>query len=200
MTSPCATPGPNESICIRYVNTPCFKFTLKEHQANCSTNWLKWHCFNLRCHNCWGGGPSTFSEEVRQRKIPRVFYNNGSVSCLTGLNRIEVWLTKAANQADSHWFRYSIVACLAPSHYLNQFCLNVLTDFFPDHNAVTSDKPVAFKPTYNCITLTHWGRVAHICVRNLTIIVSDNGLSPSHYLNQYWNIVNWTLGNKLAKS
>ena len=28
------------------------------------------------------------------------------------------------------------------------------------------------------LTLTHWGRVTHICVGNLTIIVSDNGLSP----------------------
>ena len=26
--------------------------------------------------------------------------------------------------------------------------------------------------------LTHWGRVTHMCVRNLTIIGSDNGLSP----------------------
>ena len=26
--------------------------------------------------------------------------------------------------------------------------------------------------------LTHWGRVTHICVDNLTIIASDNGLSP----------------------
>ena len=33
----------------------------------------------------------------------------------------------------------------------------------------------------------------------LTIIASDNGAwpAPSHYLNQWWNIVNWTLGNKL---
>ena len=28
------------------------------------------------------------------------------------------------------------------------------------------------------IWLTHWGRVTHICVANLTIIGSDNGLSP----------------------
>ena len=27
--------------------------------------------------------------------------------------------------------------------------------------------------------LTHWGRVTHICVGNLTIIGSDNGLSPN---------------------
>ena len=44
--------------------------------------------------------------------------------------------------------------------------------------------------------LTHWGRVIHICVGNLAIIGSDNGLSPGHYLNQWWNIVNWTLKNK----
>ena len=41
--------------------------------------------------------------------------------------------------------------------------------------------------------LTHWGRVTHIFVGNLTIIGSDNGLA----LNQCWNIVNWTLRNKL---
>ena len=28
------------------------------------------------------------------------------------------------------------------------------------------------------VLLTHWGRVTHICVIKLTIIVSDNGLSP----------------------
>ena len=45
---------------------------------------------------------------------------------------------------------------------------------------------------------THRGRVTHICVCNLTIIGSDNGLSaPSHYLNQCWNTVNWTPSNKL---
>ena len=29
-----------------------------------------------------------------------------------------------------------------------------------------------------CCLLTHWGRVTHICVGNLTTIGSDNGLSP----------------------
>ena len=49
--------------------------------------------------------------------------------------------------------------------------------------------------------LTHWGQVMHICVSKLTIIGSDNGLSPGRrqaiYLNQCGNIVNWTLRNKL---
>ena len=46
-------------------------------------------------------------------------------------------------------------------------------------------------------SLTHWGRVMHICISILSIIGSDNGLAPSHYLNQCLNIVNWTLRNKL---
>ena len=29
--------------------------------------------------------------------------------------------------------------------------------------------------------LTHWGRVKHICVSLLTIIDSDNGLSPGRH-------------------
>ena len=49
--------------------------------------------------------------------------------------------------------------------------------------------------------LTNWGRVTHICVDNLTVIGSENGLSPGRrqasIWNQCWNIVNWTLGNKL---
>ena len=39
--------------------------------------------------------------------------------------------------------------------------------------------------------LTHWGRVTHICLGKLT------WTAPSHYLNQCWNIVYWTLRNKL---
>ena len=46
-------------------------------------------------------------------------------------------------------------------------------------------------------TLSHWGRVTYICVGNLTIIASDNGSSPSHYLNQCWIIVDWALRKKV---
>ena len=34
--------------------------------------------------------------------------------------------------------------------------------------------------------LTHWGRVTHICVINLTIIGSDNGLSPGRRQAIIW--------------
>ena len=35
-------------------------------------------------------------------------------------------------------------------------------------------------------TLTHWGRVRHICVGNLTIIGSDNGSSPGRRQAIIW--------------
>ena len=40
----------------------------------------------------------------------------------------------------------------------------------------------------NCVILglTHWGRVTHICVSKLTIIGSDNGLSPGRRQAIIW--------------
>ena len=35
--------------------------------------------------------------------------------------------------------------------------------------------------------LTHWGRVKHICISKLTIIVPDNGLSPDRSQAIIWN-------------
>ena len=40
---------------------------------------------------------------------------------------------------------------------------------------------------------THWGRVTHICVSNLTIIGSDNGSSPGWRQAIIWINVNWTI-------
>ena len=34
--------------------------------------------------------------------------------------------------------------------------------------------------------LTHWGRVTHICVRKLTLIGSDNGVSPGRHQAIIW--------------
>ena len=38
----------------------------------------------------------------------------------------------------------------------------------------------------NASPLTHWGRVTHICVNKLTIIGSDNGLSPDRRQAIIW--------------
>ena len=36
--------------------------------------------------------------------------------------------------------------------------------------------------------LTHWGRVTHKCISNLTIIGSENGLSPGRHQALFWTI------------
>ena len=42
-------------------------------------------------------------------------------------------------------------------------------------------------PDITWATLTHWGRVTHICVVELTTIGSDNGLSPGRRQAIIWN-------------
>ena len=44
----------------------------------------------------------------------------------------------------------------------------------------------AFPEAVNRERLTHWGRVTHICVGKLTIIGSDNGLSPGRRQAIIW--------------
>ena len=40
--------------------------------------------------------------------------------------------------------------------------------------------------TWTDIDLTHWGRVTHICISKLTVIGSDNGLSPGRCQAIIW--------------
>ena len=53
------------------------------------------------------------------------------------------------------------------------------------------DNYVENDSTFNQLTpglvlLTHWGRVTHICISNLTIIGPDNGLSPGRRQAIIW--------------
>ena len=51
--------------------------------------------------------------------------------------------------------------------------------------------------------LTHWGGVTHICVSKLTIIASDNGLSPGRRQAIIWNndgiLLIWPLGTNFSE-
>ena len=44
----------------------------------------------------------------------------------------------------------------------------------------------AFAELLLLVSFSHWGRVMHICVRKLTIIGSDNGLSPGRRQAIIW--------------
>ena len=59
---------------------------------------------------------------------------------------------------------------------------------------------------YHCIEaklLTHWGRLTHICVSKLTIIGSDNGLSPGRHQAIIWTnagiLLIWPLGKNFSE-
>ena len=51
--------------------------------------------------------------------------------------------------------------------------------------------------------VTHWGRATHICVSKLTIIGSDNGLSPGRRQAIIWSnagiLLIWPLGTKFSE-
>ena len=70
-----------------------------------------------------------------------------------------------------YWFRWWLGADQATSQYLNKWWL------------------VYWRSIYASLglnELTHWGRVTHICIGNLTIIGSDNGLSPGRRQAIIW--------------
>ena len=50
--------------------------------------------------------------------------------------------------------------------------------YFPSKFSWWTTSPSIGQKKTDWIPLTHWGRVTHICVNKLTIIGSDNGLSP----------------------
>ena len=87
-----------------------------------------------------------------------------------------------------HWFKYWLGVYQAISHYLNQWWL-VYRHIYASlglNELIISISVGEAKPSNTGLD--------NAC--KLTIIGSGNGL-PSHYLNQCWNIVNRTLGNKL---
>ena len=62
----------------------------------------------------------------------------------------------------------------------NTYCTGHTVDFLHIFADIIdkSTKTIPFRFQEIFVTLTHWGPVTHICVSKLTIIGSDNGLSP----------------------
>ena len=89
---------------------------------------------------------------------------------------------------------FQVMACclMAPSNYLNQ-CLSLVGferfTWGQFHMKCSRYIFLAWMMILKITDLTHWGWVTHICVDKLT--------KPSHYLNQCWAIINWTLRDKL---
>ena len=71
------------------------------------------------------------------------------------------------------------------------------------HEILTAGLGVVFINLSEMCHLTHWGRVTHICVSKLTIIGSDNALSPGRRQAIIWTndgiLLIWTLGTNFSK-
>ena len=84
--------------------------------------------------------------------------------------------------------------------HMRHSCNGIIVCNMESYWVLRLDSNTELYPTMLCLDttwadLTHWGRVTHICVGKLTIIGAVQ--ATSHYLNQCWNIVNWTIRNKL---
>ena len=83
------------------------------------------------------------------------------------------------------WHIYSRSALSDPRKYGIHFvfyriCISYVQILDKTYNTISTRVPVYLHG------LTHWGRVTHICVSKLTIIGSDNGLSPSRRQAIIW--------------
>ena len=104
-----------------------------------------------------------------------------------------------------------------PSHYLNQCWFIISKVMWHSFEGITKEdlkitisktqlkfaisKSWPEHPATN--ELTHWGRVTQICISKLTIIGSDNGLSPGWHQVIIWNnagiLLIGALGTSLSK-
>ena len=87
----------------------------------------------------------------------------------------------------------AILAIAVPTDVFAHFVWGIPCDY-PHNGPVMLSFDVYFMVSLGrgCLS-THLPRVPHICVSELLVAWS----APSHYLNQYWLIGNWTLRNKL---
>ena len=122
-----------------------------------------------------------------------------------------MWMSSRGTQIVSqHCFRWWLGVNASPSHYLNQSCPRsiILCSFVYATQWVNTLRPrqngallqTTFSNAFSwklndrilihislILFLTHWGRVMHICVSELTIIGTDNGLSPGRRQAIIWN-------------
>ena len=102
-----------------------------------------------------------------------------------------------------HWHCGNLTIAPVPAKqpwwiWINAWCEFIMNDCITTTKQSTT-KPCAYflgYTVYDCINLlsqnavfvilTHWGRVTHICVGKLTIIGSDNGLSPDRRQAIIW--------------
>ena len=121
------------------------------------------------------------------------------------------WIvSKSRYNSTNQWdYKKSPVFMVPPDYFLESICRmcsfsHATVGWFESH--YTELDPVIRINTsgYGIWTavysLTHWGRVTHICVGKLTIIGSDNGLSPERCQAIIWTNAGILLIRPLGKN
>ena len=80
-----------------------------------------------------------------------------------------------------HTFSGALKPCAVCSD-LNCFVGTNCSKFGMENDYCSVKNQINVSVTFVIISLTHWGRMTHICVGKLTIIGSDNGLSPGRLM------------------
>ena len=92
------------------------------------------------------------------------------------------------------WTKFLTNVTLSKQHSMNAYLIQ-FGNMYVINSSYLSVAPM--------ITLTHWGRVSHICVVKLTIIGSDNGLSPGRRQAIIWTndglLLIWPLGTNFSE-
>ena len=131
---------------------------------------------------------STVYSDADQRK----HQSSASLAFVRGIHRGPVnsphkWpVTRKMSPFDDVIVSYTTVEVRAwMRNYIAPSCVDVITYPFPN-SVLLQLIYVGKRHRKNMCRLTHWGRVTHICVGNLTIIGSDNGLSPGRRQAIIW--------------
>ena len=83
------------------------------------------------------------------------------------------------------WWRHYWLLVTSQMHYARQqfWLANAKSDIQHVRYRIYSQ---SYSLVWEIHILTHWGRATHICVGKLTIIASDNGLSPGRRQANIW--------------
>ena len=95
-----------------------------------------------------------------------------------------------------HFYHSLTLSCWKSFPWKKRFCLSYIVSTMAVDDLVNQGirasavvvltKCFQNTPTFGVDELTHWGRVTHICIIKLTIICSDNGLSPGRCQAIIW--------------
>ena len=99
-------------------------------------------------------------------------YESGAIGCL--LWRLNPLIIEAGWRI-SHQIGFSLVLTIVCSLVSSKPLPEPMVTVVRPHSWCSGDQ-----------LLNHWGRVMQICVSDLTIIASDNGLSPDRHQDIIW--------------